>query len=62
MTLRKLAIEKSVSNVTEFDPPHSEQTPRVSKERKKNTSNIEPSQKDKKFIRKRTAEGFGKLK
>ena len=49
-------------DVSKDNHSHSEQTPPISKERKTNASNIELSQKNKKFNKNITGEGFRLLK
>ena len=62
MALRKLSMNNSIRYVRKDGHPHSEQTPLISKERKKNTSTNEFSQQNKKFLKNITAEGFRILK
>ena len=62
MTLWKITINISVGYVSKVDQPHSERTPLISKERKKNASNKILSQMSKKLKKNTTAEGIRSLK
>ena len=62
MTLRKITIDSSVRFVKKDSHLHNEQTPLISKKRKKNACNNDLSQKNQKNIKYITAEGFGLLK
>ena len=62
MTLRQIKIDNRVRYVSENGYGQSEQTPPISKERKKNAFNMKLSQKNKKFIQNITATGFRIIK
>ena len=51
MTLRKITNNNTVKYISKVGKSHSEQTPPISKERKKSSSNINFSQKNRKFIK-----------